>query len=262
MSGDLLGDLLREFYSRYGISGEGPEADLNVSELIAGLSDSTPNLLESDIDLLRRMIADDKLSHVIRECDGLLEEIANNAGDTTLLEEINKRFDDMALDPNAVFHGILWYTQAVQADPRQCEEAAHRSPLRTAVDSGASPIWALGEQVTGATILRLYVALVYLRGDWIRQGIGRATLDSAPSLLRYARLLSNEVIRHLRNSLAHGHITPTCAGLHIKDRDFEAILTPGMLNKICTWIFLLHYSIFMVYARREGIMPPRMGADS
>lgn len=202
MSGDLLGDLLREFYSRYGISGEGPEADLNVSELIAGLSDSTPNLLESDIDLLRRMIADDKLSHVIRECDGLLEEIANNAGDTTLLEEINKRFDDMALDPNAVFHGILWYTQAVQADPRQCEEAAHRSPLRTAVDSGASPI-ALGEQVTGATILRLYVALVYLRGDWIRQGIGRATLDSAPSLLRYARLLSNEVIRHLRNSLAH-----------------------------------------------------------
>ena len=61
MSMDLLGDLLREFYSRYGISGEGPEANLNVSALIAGLSDSTPNTLESDIDLLRRMIADDQL---------------------------------------------------------------------------------------------------------------------------------------------------------------------------------------------------------
>jgi hypothetical protein len=169
-----------------------------------------------------------------------------------LLQEINEHLDDMSLDPNAVFHGILWYTQATQTDPRQSEDAAHHSPLQAAVDLGAPPIWAMGKQVTGATVLRLYVALVYLRGDWVRQGIGRASLDSSPSLLRYARLLSNEVIRHLRNSLAHGHIMPTCAGLYIKDRNFEAVLSPGMINKICTWIFLLHYSIFMVHARREG----------
>ena len=114
-----------------------------------------------------------------------------------------------------------------------------------------------GEQVTGSTILRLYVALVYLRGDWVRQGISHTLWTR--HLHCFAVPIVNEVIRHLRNSLAHGHITPTCAGLHIKDRDFEAVLTPSMLNKICTWIFLLHYSIFMVYARREGIMPQGWG---
>ena len=112
--------------------------------------------------------------------------------------------------------------------------------------------------MTGAAILRLYIALVYLRGDWIRQAIGCARLDSAPSLLRYQRLLGHDVIRYLRNSLSHGHFKPTCAGLHIKDRDFELVLTPGLLNKMCIWIFLLHYSIFMVYARRDGISPPKI----
>jgi len=257
---DSLGDLLREFYRHYGVAGEGPPLDLNVSVLVDALSDADAASLQSDLDVLKRMVADVKLANLVRECDALMEEIATHSGETLLLEEIDKHYEDMCLEPNAVFHGILWYAQACHADPRDSEDAKRFTPLRSVVDAGASPLWALGQQVTGAAILRLYVALVYLRGDWVRQAIGRAELDSAPSLLRYAGLLRHDVIRHLRNSLAHGNFSPMCAGLHLKDRDFEVVLTPGILNKMCIWIFILHYSIFMVYARREGISPPNIEA--
>jgi hypothetical protein len=255
---DPLGDLLRDFYAMYGVADEGPPPHVNVSALVAFHSDGDVTSLEADRDLLSRMVADKNLATLVRACDTLLEEIANEAGQTLLLEEIDRHYDDMSVDPDAVFHGILWYAQACDADPRDGRQARHFSPLKSAVGAGASPLWALGEQVTGAAILRLYIALVYLRGDWVRQAIGRAQLDAAPSLLRYARLLAHEVVRHLRNALSHGHFGPTCAGLHVRDRDFEVVLTPGMLDKICTWIFILHYSIFMVYARREGISPPRI----
>ena len=113
------------------------------------------------------------------------------------------------------------HSQAAIADPRDGETA--RSFFQTMVRSGFWSPFVLSNLVTGATILRLYVALVYLRGDWIRQSIGRAVLDSAPSLFDYAQLLNHEVVRHLRNSLAHGHINPTCAGLQIKDHDYEVV---------------------------------------
>jgi hypothetical protein len=197
------------------------------------------------------LTADVSLSALVQDCDVLLEEI-RHAQDTSLYEEIEAHLDDMHIEPTSVYHGVMWYAQAAIADPRDGEKARHS--FQKAVDSGFSPAFVLSKQVTGATILRLYVALVYLRGDWIRQCIGRATLDSAPSLLRYARLLSHKIVKHLRNSLALGHIALNCTGLHLKDRDFEVVLTPGMLNKICTGIWLLHRSILTVYARREGII--------
>jgi hypothetical protein len=254
---DSFGDLLRDFYRQYGVDGEGPPIGQDVSALLGAITGGDDAGLKSDVDLLNRMVADSSLSSLVRQCDVLLEEIASQAGDTALLEEIDLHWDNISVEPDAVFHGILWYAQACHADPRDNDEAKRFTPLQSAVDAGASPLWALGQQVTGAAILRLYVALVYLRGDWIRQAIGRVPLDSTPSLLRYASLLGHDVIRHLRNALSHGHFKPTCAGLHVMDRDFEVVLTPGMLNKMCIWIFLLHYSIFMVHARREGITPPR-----
>ena len=101
-----------------------------------------------------------------------MEEIANEAGQTMLLEQIEARFEDMSIEPDAVFHGILWYAQACHADPRAGNGAKRFTPLQSAVDAGASPLWALGQQVTGATILRLYVAIVYLRGDWFAKRLG------------------------------------------------------------------------------------------
>jgi hypothetical protein len=249
VSNDWFGDLLREFYAKYGVAGEGPPLDLNVCALFR--MDSTPHRadLEPDLDLLRRLTADACLSAQVRECDRLLEEIRHSP-ETSLYNEIDAYLDDMGIEPTAVYNGVMWYSQAAIADPREGETA--RRFFQDSVESGFSPLFVLSKQVPGALILRLYVALVYLRGDWIRQAVGRATLDSAPSLLRYARLLNHEIIRHLRNSLAHGNINPTCAGLQIKDRNFEVVLTEGMLNKICTGLWILHASILTVYARRAG----------
>jgi hypothetical protein len=209
-----------------------------------------PDDLETDVDLLKSLCGDARLSALVQNCDRLLEEI-QHAPEGLLFEEIDTHLEDMAIDPTAVYHGIMWYAQAAIADPRDGKAA--RRFFQSAVESGCSPSMVLSNQVTGATILRLYVALVYLRGDWFRQAIGKATLDSAPSLLRYVRLLNHDIVRHLRNSLAHGHITPTCAGLRIKDVNFEIILSPDILNKICTGIWILHRSILKVYAKREGI---------
>lgn len=250
MPDDWFGDLLREFYTQYGTAGEGPPLDLNVTELFGPDSTNISDDLESDIDLLKRLTDDPCLSAKVRDCDDLLEKIRNSP-ESLLYEEINAYLDDMRIELTAVYNGIMWYSQAAIADPRDGETA--RGFFQTIVESGFSSPFVLSNLVTGATILRLYVALVYLRGDWIRQSIGRAVLDSAPSLFDYAQLLNHEIVRHLRNALAHGHINPTCAGLQIKDRNYEIVLTPGMLNKICTGIWILHRAILTVDARREGI---------
>ncbi|MBL8759733.1 MAG: hypothetical protein JNL50_00365 [Phycisphaerae bacterium] len=249
MTSDWLGDLLREFYAKFGAAGEGPPPDLNICEL-GGIALEVPDHLETDVDILKRLCADTRLSVKIKDCDQLLEEI-RRAPEGLLYKEIDECLDDMSIEPTAVYHGVMWYSQAAIADPR--ESVSARKLYERAVESGCSPLVALGRQVTGATILRLYVALVYLRGDWFRQGVGRTTLDAAPSLLRFAKLLNHDVVRHLRNALAHGHITPTCAGLLIKDRDFEVVLSPDILNKVSTGIWILHRAILTVYAKRDGI---------
>ena len=249
MTHDWFGDLLRDFYAKYGTAGEGPPPDLNVCALFGMGSDASDGL-EADVEMLKCLCANSRLSALVQDCHHLLEEIRHSS-EGSLYKEIDAYLDDMGIEPTAVYHGIMWYAQAAVADPRDGESA--RRFFQSAVESGCSPSTVLSNQVTGATILRLYVALVYLRGDWIRQAVGRATLDSAPSLLRYARLLNHEIVRHLRNALAHGHIAPTCAGLRIKDRDFEVVLSPGILSKICTGIWILHRSILTVYAKRDGI---------
>ena len=105
---DSLGDLLRDFYRLYGVAGEGPPSDLNVSELVDHLSDGAAATLESDLDLLKRMVANRELAKLVRDCDGLLEEIADHSAEAILLEEIDEHYEDMRLDIDAVFHGILW----------------------------------------------------------------------------------------------------------------------------------------------------------
>jgi hypothetical protein len=246
---DWFGDLLREFYAKYGATGEGPPHDLNICALL-GIGSDVSDDLDADVEILKCLCANSHLSALVQGCDHLLEEIRHSP-EGSLFKEIATYLDDMEIEPSAVYQGIMWYAQAAVADPRDGKSA--RRMFQSAVKSGCSPATFLSYQVTGATILRLYVALVYLRGDWIRQAVGRATLDSAPSLLRYARLLNHEVVRHLRNSLAHGNITPTCAGLRIKDRDFEVVLSPDILNKICTGIWILHRSILTVFAKRDGM---------
>jgi hypothetical protein len=246
---DWFGDLLREFYAKFGAAGEGPPPDMNLCALF-GIGSDVSDDLETDVELLKSLCSDSRLSALVQDCDHLLEEIRHSP-EGELYNEIDTYLDDMGIEPTAVYHGIMWYAQAAVADPRDGESA--RKFFKSVAESVGSSQMVLGNLVTGATILRLYVALVYLRGDWFRQAIGKATLDSAPSLLRYARLLNHEIVRHLRNSLAHGHITPTCAGLRIKDRDFEVVLSPDILNKVCTGIWILHRSILTVYAKRDGI---------
>ncbi len=246
---DWYGDLMREFFAKYGAAGEGPTPDMNLCELF-GIGATVSGDLEADIEFIKRMCANPRLSAMVQDCHSLLFEIRQSPKGP-LYKEIDTYFDDMGIEPTAVSQGILWYTQAANADPRDGKPG--RRFFRKAVESGILPLKALSNQVTGATILRLYVALVYLRGDWFRQSLGKTIIDSAPSLFRYARLLNHDIVRHLRNSLAHGHIVLTCVGLRIKDRDFEVVLTPDILNLICMAIWLLHCSILTVYAIRNEI---------
>ena len=58
VSRDSLGNLLRKFYRLYGIAGEGPPSDLDVSELIGDSSDDDMTSLDLDLDLLTQMVED------------------------------------------------------------------------------------------------------------------------------------------------------------------------------------------------------------
>jgi hypothetical protein len=103
---NLVGDLLREFYAKYGTADEGPPPDLNVCALFGIDSANISADLEADVDLLKGLCADSRLSALVQHCNQLLEEIRHSPQET-LYKEIDAYLDDMEIDPIAVYYGIL-----------------------------------------------------------------------------------------------------------------------------------------------------------
>jgi hypothetical protein len=113
---DWFGDLLREFYLKFGAAGEGPPAHTNVCALFEIGSNASEDL-KTDVELLRSLCGNARLSSLVQDCDHLLDEIRHSS-ERALHNEIDTYLEDMAIEPAAVYHGVVWYAQAAIADPR------------------------------------------------------------------------------------------------------------------------------------------------
>ena len=74
-----------------------------------------------------------------------------------------------------------------------------------------------------------------------------------PTLILCRQLLNCDYVRHLRNSLSHASFRSTIAGINFKDNNFECVATPGFLDWLCSWVFIIHYNCICVIAKKENL---------
>jgi hypothetical protein len=240
--------ILREFYQAYGVPTEGPpDNSSNRNFIKEHFSDGT----DDDLKLLDNLNRNNKIKQKSQELRNLVDEIANcSSTSTQLLNDLYLCKNKINFEYQRLLSGILWYNQACELDPRNEGRIIPSANMEIMVSEGLSHQWVLAQQVIGASVIKMYIALVYLRGEWIREIFKIANIKGSKAINRYDSLFHHNVVRHLRNALAHGHIQPSIAGLRFQDRDFEAIITPGTMNLLCFWIFLFHFSLYMVYIKQ------------
>lgn len=241
---DVIGNTLRRFYALYGLSDEGPPKDLNVSELLRSYV-----IPDHDIKLLERLCDDEIAKQKFFNCHNLLEGIADAlSASTKLLDDLSDIIANTNFDMDYLSNGIIWFTQASLLDPRRPDSPSDLLKL----DLDVPHYWKVYQQVLSSLVFRLYIALVYMREGSIDMILKAGVEAQKESIARCRKLFNSDYVRHLRNALSHGHFYPTVAGLYFRDGDFETVATPGFLDKLCLWIFLIHHQCITVFAKHIG----------
>lgn len=100
--------------------------------------------------------------------------------------------------------GVFWFALATSLDRRQ--SGMPTTPLDSDLDL---PLPLKIRMAThGSLVLRLYVALVYMREGPLHELIEGGARAANPCCGRVRRLLNCDYIRRIRNALAHGSLTP------------------------------------------------------
>lgn len=169
-----------------------------------------------------------------------------------MLKEIVANRVAFSLDQDRLFNGIVWYGMAAAMGNRARQEP----PVLVLPNPPSSDEFpSVARQIIGSNVLMAYVSLVYMRNDELLGILGSLSLEILPALSLYRQLLRVRILKHLRNALAHGTVATSIVGLRFSDTraDFKAIVTPEFLVAICTWIFVLFDTIFLVQMRsKEG----------
>jgi len=223
--------LLREFYGVYGMPNEGPPPLFDVSPIAEALT----SLGDSDLEPLRRALHDDKLRRQFSLCRELLNDLANRLTTSELLQELSGLRRPSGGEFDELMSGILWFSLAGSLDQR-----ASGAPLTPFDEKLNLPLpLKVRLVVQGSLVLRLYVALVYMREGCLATLIEMGAKARLPCCGRVHRLLNLDFIRHIRNALSHGSFRTTVAGIEFRDSTALVMVTPGFLEWMCTWLMLI-----------------------
>jgi hypothetical protein len=227
---DDVGNLLRDFYAAYGLTDEGPPAEFNVSALVG--IDSVPF---QELNLLRTALDDQMLRRQFLACRGILDDLANRLTSEELLGELSdfplasdQQFEDLS-------SGVFWFSLASSLDRRDGEMPITPFDGHFNLDVQAK----IRMTVHGSLVLRLYVALVYMREGVLADRIERGAKSGNPCCGRVRKLLNSDYVRRIRNALSHGSFSPCIAGIAFRDEHGVLVATPGFLNWLCTWLMLI-----------------------
>jgi hypothetical protein len=242
-SEDSIGDLLREFYGTFGMPDEGPPSDFNVT---ATFGDHVP---QAELAVLKAALSDDVARQQLRECRALLDDLATRLTSEELLRELCGIPLPVARNVEELSIGVFWFALAGSLDKR--EGGLPVTPLDAKLDLPLP----LKVQMTvqGSLVLRLYVALVYMREGVLADLIAASARDGGPCSGRVRKLLNSDFVRRLRNALSHGSFSPCVAGLVFRDDDGAFVATPGFLNWLCTWLMLIQLQALAAGARSPHI---------
>lgn len=240
-SGDELGDMLRSFYGVYGVPNEGPPVDVNVSALV-----STPANVVSDLQILDTAVKDAKLLRQFRDCRDVLDDLATRLTSEELLRELvgvrlptGNAFDQL-------LSGVFWFSLASSLDSR--EGNVPKAPFDDIMDLPLS--MKVQMTVHGSLVLRLYIALVYMREGVLNDLIAASARAGGPCSGRVRKLLNCDYLRRIRNALSHGSFAACIAGIVFSDDDGSVVATPGFLNWLSTWLMLIQLQALAASSRK------------
>lgn len=225
---DNVGDTLRSFYAVFGVAGEGPPEGLDVTACVG------PEVKDADLDVLRGAVGDAVLRGEFARCRQILDEIATLLTGDGLLRELSahsvqaEQFDQLT-------NGVFWFALASALDQRK--GGMPSTPLDDQVQLPVPLRIRLAVQ--GSLILRLYLALVYMREGPLAELIARAAKQGAQCAGLVQRLLNSDYVRHVRNALAHGTFVPSIAGIVFRDEARQLPASPGFLGFLCTELMLI-----------------------
>jgi hypothetical protein len=240
LSSDNVGDLLRDFYGTFGMPDEGPPPGFNVTATIG------PGVAETELDVLRAALSDEVGRRQLRDCRATLEDLATRLTGEELLQELCGIPLPSGYGIEQLSSGVFWFALAGSLDAREGGLAA------TSLDEAIDLPFPLKVQMTvhGSLVLRLYVALVYMREGILADLISESSRAGGQCSARVRKLLNCDYVRRIRNALSHGSFSPCVAGIVFRDDHGAIVATPGFLNWLCTWLMLIQLQALAAGARR------------
>jgi hypothetical protein len=238
LTGDSIGNLLRGFYNTFGMPDEGPPSEFDVT---ATIGTGPPQV---DLDLLRTALGDAVARRQLSECRTVLEDLASRLTSEELLRELCGIPIPAGQGIEQLSSGVLWFALASSLDNRDVGLPA--TPLDGNIDLPL-PI-RVQMTVQGSLVLRLYIALVYMREGALSDLIATSSRAGGQCSTRVKKLLHSDFVRRIRNALSHGSFSPCIAGIVFRDDRGTIIATPGFLNWLCTWLMLIQLQALAAYA--------------
>ncbi len=152
----LTGTLLRRFYEEFGMPGEGPGPTLDISDLQS-------LLLVPAVDraAVAQALEDQNLKREHGKCLELLDSILSDIAGETLLRELSESAEVTAAQLERLACGSLWHSMLAAIDVRGVDGQPVPLPAFASLD--LPPQVQFQATVFGSLILRLYVALVFIR---------------------------------------------------------------------------------------------------
>ncbi|MBL9100688.1 MAG: hypothetical protein JNL82_07010 [Myxococcales bacterium] len=238
---DEIGDLLRDCYRIFGMPDEGPPLGLNVTKMIGGSVPAT------ELEDIRTAIADNDGCQQVQRCRVLLEDLATRLTGEELLQELSRTPLACAQGVDELSNGVFWFALAGRLDTRKnglpttpFDEAINRPlPLKVRMS------------VHGSLVLRMYVALVYMREGYLNKMIHESSRARGQCAGQVKKLLNGHYVRRIRNSLSHGTFSPGIAGIVFRDENRVIVATPGFLNWLCTWLSMIQLQALAACSRGE-----------
>src|ERR1700690_1629317 len=228
---DPIGDLLRAFYGFYGRPGEGPRVEDNVSHL-AG----SGRFPENDLALLRRALNDERSRREFAACRKILKDVADRLKNGDFLREISTLTVASGSEFDQLSSGVLCFSLAASLD-RRVAGVPKLPPEFEGLDLPFA--FQVRMVVEGSLVLRLYVALVYMREGALSDLVLAAARAKKPCSLQVQKLLNCDYVRRVRNALSHGSFSTSIAGIVFHDDNDLLAGTPGFLEWLCMWLNLI-----------------------
>ncbi|MDH4202339.1 MAG: hypothetical protein OEV87_05555 [Phycisphaerae bacterium] len=230
VNNDIIGNVLRDFYAIYGRPNEGPPKNFNVSSLLGNDYN-----LKDELGILKSAINNQSLQNKFNKCNNILEDLATRLTTEELLRELSELPPIQEKEFDKLSSGILWFSLASTLDQRQ--NGLPVTPFDKQLNFSFQE--KIQMSVIGSLVLRLYVALVYIREGVLNNMISDGANARKPCCGQVKKLINSDYVRHLRNSLSHGSFSPSIAGIIFHDEDKIIVGTPEFLSWLCTWLNII-----------------------